>query len=80
MSESPPDLRYPIGRFEHEGPVTDEDLERWIGRMEAMPAQMHSAVSGLSKAHLDTPYRPDGWTLRQVVHHVPDSHLNRLRA
>lgn len=70
------DLRYPIGRFHHEGPVTDDDLARWIGEIEALPDQMRRAVTGLTDAQLDTPYRPGGWTLRQVVHHVPDSHLN----
>lgn len=68
--------QYPIGRFAHEGPVGDEDLERWIGEIEALPERMRRAVEGLTEAQLDTPYRPGGWTLRQVVHHVPDSHLN----
>ena len=70
------DLRYPIGPFEHDGPVSGTDLDRWIGQIEALPEQMRRAVSGLTEDHLDTPYRPGGWTLRQVVHHVPDSHLN----
>lgn len=70
------DLRYPIGQFEHEGPVSDQDLERWIAQIEALPAQMRQAVAGLSDEQLDTPYRPGGWTLRQVAHHVPDSHLH----
>ena len=70
------DLRYPIGRFHHEGPVTDDDRARWIGEIEALPDQMRRAVTGLTDAQLDTPYRPGGWTIRQVVHHVPDSHVN----
>jgi DinB superfamily len=70
------DLRYPIGRFEHEGPVSNGDLATWLGQLEALPEQMRAAVGWLSDAQLDTPYRPEGWTLRQVVHHVPDSHLN----
>ena len=70
------DLRYPIGRFEHEGPVTDADLEEWLGQIEELPAQMRGAVAGLDDEQLDTRYRPGGWTLRQVVHHVPDSHVN----
>ncbi|MDY7094891.1 MAG: putative metal-dependent hydrolase [Acidobacteriota bacterium] len=70
------DLRYPIGRFEHSGAVTDEELEGWIGHIEALPGQLAAAVVGLTDAQLDTPYRPEGWTIRQVVHHVPDSHLN----
>jgi hypothetical protein len=70
------DLRYPIGTFEHQGSITPTDLEIWISQIEALPGQMREAVSGLSDAQLDTPYRHDGWTIRQVVHHVPDSHLN----
>lgn len=70
------DLRYPIGRFDHEGPVTDDDLARWIDQIEALPGRLRRAVDGLTDAQLDTSYRPGGWTLRQVVHHVPDSHLN----
>jgi hypothetical protein len=70
--------RYPIGRFEHDGPVTDADLARWITDIEALPLRLSAAVAGLADAQLDTPYRPDGWTVRQVVHHVGDSHLNAL--
>ena len=70
------DLRYPIGQFEHEGAVTEAAIARWIAEIEALPDQMRQAVSGLSDDQLDTRYRPGGWTLRQVVHHVPDSHLN----
>lgn len=71
-----PNLRYPIGRFAHDGPVTDADLARWIEQLAVLPDQMREAVGGLTEAQLDTRYRPGGWTLRQVVHHVPDSHLN----
>ena len=70
------DLRYPIGQFEREGAVTEDAVARWIAEIEALPDQMRQAVSGLSDDQLDTRYRPGGWTLRQVVHHVPDSHLN----
>lgn len=70
------DLRYPIGTFDHEGPVTDEDLGRWIAEIEALPEQLRRAVESLSEAQLETTYRPGGWTLRQVVHHLSDSHLN----
>ncbi|NNF56985.1 MAG: putative metal-dependent hydrolase [Rhodothermaceae bacterium] len=69
-------LRYPIGRFTHDGLVSDADLITWIDAIEALPAQMKAAVDSLADAQLDTPYRPGGWTVRQVVHHVPDSHLN----
>ena len=70
------DPRYPIGQFEHRGAVTAEQLERWLGEIEALPPALRGAVAGLSAEQLDTPYRPGGWTLRQVVHHLPDSHLN----
>ncbi len=70
------DLRYPIGQFEHDGAVSRDELAGWIDEIAALPSAMREAVSGLSEAQLDTPYRPDGWTIRQVVHHVPDSHMN----
>ena len=70
------DPRYPIGRFEHRGPVTDEDLARWMSQIEALPAEVRAAVAPLDDEQLDTRYRDGGWTLRQVVHHLLDSHLN----
>ena len=71
------DLRYPIGRVQFkEGGVTSTDRRGWIAALEETPANMRRAVAGLTDAQLDTPYRPEGWTVRQVVHHVPDSHLN----
>ncbi len=73
MSE---DLRFPIGKFQLEDPISPERLRQWIGDIAAAPAQLRGAVAGLSEEQLNTPYRPGGWTVRQVVHHVPDSHLN----
>jgi uncharacterized damage-inducible protein DinB len=70
------DLRYPLGRFKLEGTPTDDDLRRSIDEIAEAPAKLRAALEGLSAEQLDTPYRPDGWTVRQVVHHVPDSHLN----
>jgi hypothetical protein len=70
------DLRYPIGEFKFEGPLSDEKRRSSIGRIEETPARMRAAVAGLTEEQLDTPYRPEGWTVRQVVHHVPESHLN----
>jgi hypothetical protein len=70
------DLRYPIGRFHFDGQVTPALRERWIGEIAATPGALRAAVAGLTPEQLDTPYREHGWTLRQVVHHVPDSHLN----
>ena len=70
------DLRYPIGQFEFAGPITDDDRRRLIDKIEQTPSRMRAAVAGLNEEQLDTPYRPEGWTVRQVVHHVPESHLN----
>jgi DinB superfamily len=70
------DLRYPIGRFEFAGDVEPGQLGRWIDEIGAAPGHLREAVGGLSAGQLDTQYRPGGWTVRQVVHHLPDSHLN----
>ena len=70
-----PDLRYPIGRFHLPDSVTDAQRAEFIAEIAAAPAALRDAVHGLDEAQLDTPYRPGGWTVRQVVHHVPDSHL-----
>ena len=69
-------LRYPIGQFAFTGPQTAGTRGACIARIEAAPAAIRRAVEGLSEAQLDTSYREGGWTVRQVVHHVPDSHLN----
>jgi len=70
------DLSYPIGKFHFAGPLPEEQKRKAIDDIAAVPANLRSAVAGLSEARLDTPYRPGGWTVRQVVHHVPDSHMN----
>lgn len=70
------DLRYPIGPFTFERPLTDSQRQRFIDQIAETPAKLCAAVEGLSPHQLDTPYRPGGWTARQVVHHLPDSHLN----
>ena len=70
------DLRYPIGPFAYAGESTEEQRRAFIDRIEAAPARLRAAVDGLTPEQLDTPYRPGGWTVRQVVHHVPDSHIN----
>jgi DinB superfamily len=70
------DLGYPIGKFHFEGTLTDDQNRALIGEIAEAPANLRAAVKGLSEAQLDTPYRPGGWTVRQVTHHVPDSHMN----
>jgi hypothetical protein len=70
------DLRYPIGKFAYQGPPTAEQKEELLRHIEQAPDRLRAAVEGLSERQLDTPYRPEGWTVRQVAHHVPDSHLN----
>lgn len=70
------DARYPIGPFTHEKTLTAGQREEMIAHIAAAPARMREAVRGLIGSQLDTPYREGGWSVRQVVHHVPDSHLN----
>jgi len=70
------DLRYPIGEFKYEAPLTDAERQACLAIIEETPARMRAAVAGLNEEQLDTAYRPEGWTVRQVVHHVPESHLN----
>jgi len=70
------DLRYPIGQADLSEPATPEKRATWIADIDGCPAALRAAIAGLAPAQLDTPYRPGGWTVRQVVHHVPDSHTN----
>ena len=71
------DLRYPIGPFKpHADPTTAEQKAALMDEIEAAPARLRTAVAGLDDAQLDSPYREDGWTVRQVVHHLVDSHVN----
>ena len=72
----PTDVRYPVGEFTMPPTVTAEMRAEAIAAIAELPSKMRDAVRGLSDAQLDTPYRPGGWTVRQVVHHVPDSHMN----
>ena len=71
-----PDPRYPIGEFTPPAAITPGMRTAAITAIAELPARMRDAVKGLSEAQLDTPYRAGGWTVRQVVHHVPDSHMN----
>ncbi len=67
-------LKYPIGKFECPKVISTAHVEDWISVLEHFPNRLEKLVINLSDAQLDTPYRPDGWTVRQVVHHVSDSH------
>jgi uncharacterized damage-inducible protein DinB len=70
------ELRFPVGKFSFDGELTGEQKRKCIEEIAAAPKKLRAAVEGLSAKQLDTPYRPQGWTVRQVVHHVPDSHMN----
>jgi len=70
------DPSYPIGKFEGKDSYSAEELKVLISRIERLPLKLEAAVNDLSDEQLDTPYREGGWTVRQVVHHVSDSHLN----
>jgi uncharacterized damage-inducible protein DinB len=70
------ELRYPIGIFSFENPLTMEVVDNWVKEIEVAPFQLREAVRNLSEEQLDTPYRLGGWTVRQVVHHIADSHMN----
>jgi hypothetical protein len=70
------DPRFPIGKFVYDGPTSEEQRSHLIDDIERAPTELRAAVKGLSPAQIETPYREGGWTVRQVVHHVPESHMN----
>ncbi len=67
-------LRYPIGKYEIPNPITEEHLQEWIAILEHLPERLGALVNPLSEVQLETAYRPGGWTVRQLVHHISDSH------
>src|SRR6478672_8879855 len=69
------ELKYPIGKYV-EQPFSEKQLREWLFDIEVLPLHLEHAVLNLDEAQLHTPYRPEGWTLHQVVHHVADSHMN----
>jgi hypothetical protein len=71
-----PDPRYPIGKFSYTGPLTAEQKKHYLNDIEETPARLRAGLRGLTDEQLDTPYRDGGWTLRQVAHHLADSHMN----
>ena len=70
------DPRFPIGKFNGQPPANEAERNKFLKDIEETPSRLRSAVAGLSEAQLNTPYRDGGWTVRQVVHHVPESHMN----
>ncbi|WP_455674964.1 YfiT family bacillithiol transferase [Pradoshia sp.] len=70
------DLRYPVGTFQFEGEMNSEVISEWIKEMEELPGLLRETVKDLDEHQLNTAYRPDGWTVRQVIHHLADSHMN----
>ena len=72
------DPRFPIGKFAFSGPPDEKQRQKFIDDIEQTPAALRAAVNGLSPQQIETPYRDGGWTVRQVVHHLPDSHVNAL--
>ena len=70
------DLRFPIGKFEAKSGLAEAQIRELIESLSQAPLGLRAAAGGLTPSQLDTPYRPDGWTARQVVNHVADSHLN----
>lgn len=70
------ELQYPVGKLTFDAAVTEDKRRAWIRQIADAPAALRAAVAGLDDRQLDTPYRPGGWTVRQVLHHVPDSHMN----
>src|SRR6266566_4805945 len=76
MEATMSDPCYPIGKFAFSGPPDEKQREKFISAIEQTPAALRAAINGLSPQQIETPYRDGGWTVRQVVHHLPDSHMN----
>jgi hypothetical protein len=70
------DPRYPVGRFQHPDAITTDDVQYAIFTLGNLPTNLSNATKGLDPGQLDTPYRDGGWTVRQLVHHIADSHMN----
>jgi hypothetical protein len=72
------DPRYPVGSMTIPQQVSPADITAWIDELAALPVNLRAAVSGITETELNTPYRDGGWTVRQVVHHIADSHINAV--
>lgn len=75
MSTETTDLRYPVGKYEPQ-PYSPQQLAAWLNDIQFLPQAIENAIHDLDEAQLQTPYRPGGWTVHQLVHHVADSHMN----
>lgn len=71
-------LKYPIGKEEIPEEITSVEIKDWIDDISELPQKLKEAVNKISKKQLDTPYRPEGWTLKQLIHHIADSHMSAL--
>lgn len=69
-------LKYPIGKFDCPLDASQQKVSDWISIIEHLPNRLRNLVDNFDQKQLDTPYRPEGWTVRQVIHHIPDSHIN----
>ncbi|WP_299115249.1 YfiT family bacillithiol transferase [uncultured Winogradskyella sp.] len=71
-------LRFPIGEFKKPEHITQQHINQWINSIETLPQRIFSVTKNLSETELNYKYRPDGWTIKQVVHHCADSHINSI--
>lgn len=69
-------LQYPIGKFDYEKIISDNEIPALIGEMESLPSRLKKIIFGFTPQQLEIPYRPGGWNSKQVVHHLADSHMN----
>ncbi|MCF8714972.1 bacillithiol transferase BstA [Joostella atrarenae] len=74
--KEPKSLQYPIGVYESPSIIAEEDVKKWIKTIEFFPEKLESLVEDFDDGQLDTQYRPEGWTVRQLIHHLADSHMN----
>ena len=72
------ELRYPIGKFKVKRPISNEQVNQFIDDIDTLPSRLRSAVAGFTPEQFNTPYRPGGWTVQQLIHHIADSHMNSL--
>src|ERR1700753_235792 len=72
------ELRYPVGKFQRANEYNSTLINSWIDEIERLPEEVRKAIQNLNDEQLDTPYRDGGWTIRQVVHHLADSHMNAV--